>query len=232
MFNWPNLITEDTPSRLQALVDDGTGLRLMFDRREGWVWREPFLFQASYSDGLSVEFQVNPEFGSLEAARAEALFYAEVIGRLPRPFRVEVETSWIHRGDGVFGGGNNNLLIHTGAVAQFYIQAGVLEEVFVHEAVHTSLDAIHAQSPGWIAAQQADPNFISDYARDFPEWEDLAESIVPWLVLRCAADRTAPTDLHIIRTTIPNRIAYLDALELDLEPLGCPAWRVFGDGFE
>ena len=64
-----------------------------------------------------------------------------------------------------FGGGNNNLLIHTGQGAQ-YEASGILEETFVHEAAHTSLDAVHASSAGWIAAQQADPNFISTYARD------------------------------------------------------------------
>jgi len=34
----------------------------MFDRSEGWVTTSPFLYQASYVDGLSIEIQVNPEF--------------------------------------------------------------------------------------------------------------------------------------------------------------------------
>ena len=44
-----------------------------------------------------------------------------------------------------------------------------LEEVFLHEAAHTSLDSYHSTSKGWINAQLADNgNFISDYAKKYP----------------------------------------------------------------
>ena len=43
--------------------------------------------------------------------------------------------------DGVFGfgGGNDDLLIHTGQ-GDAYIADGNLDETFLHEACHTSLD--------------------------------------------------------------------------------------------
>ena len=91
-----------------------------------------------------------------------------------------METVWIHRGTEPFGGGNNNLLIHTGR-ADLYAADGILEETLVHEAAHTSLDAAHASAPAWLAAQSADPTFISTYARDFPNREDIAESVLPYL---------------------------------------------------
>ena len=43
----------------------------------------PILFDATFSDGLSAEVQVNPEFGTVEAAKEQANKYATVIGRLP-----------------------------------------------------------------------------------------------------------------------------------------------------
>ena len=39
------------------------------------------------------------------------------------------------------------------------------------------MDGPHAASAGWLAAQAADPEFISTYARDNPTREDIAESL-------------------------------------------------------
>ena len=61
-----------------------------------------------------------------------------------------METVWIHRGVEPFGGGNFNILIHTGQAAE-YVAAGILEETLVHEAVHSSLDGTHAAAAGWLA---------------------------------------------------------------------------------
>ena len=69
------------------------------------------LFDATYRDGLTIEMQVNAEFGSREAAEPEAAKYVAYIGKIPTLLRVNVETAWIHRGDEDFGGGNSNILI-------------------------------------------------------------------------------------------------------------------------
>ena len=66
------------------------------------------------------------------------------------------------------------MLIHTGQSIDYENQ-GILEETLVHESTHTSLDGKYANAPEWLAAQEADNTFISTYARDFPEREDLAE---------------------------------------------------------
>ena len=51
----------------------------MYDRRENkWVRLNPYLFNATYKDGLKIEVQVNPEFGNADDARKEAEKYAEV----------------------------------------------------------------------------------------------------------------------------------------------------------
>ena len=107
IFIDPDIIREDDPTTFVSLSYAGTGKRQMYDRRTGWVNLEPCLFPAEYDDGLSIEIQVNPEFGSPENAQIYALKYAEVIGRLTTELRKDVQTSWIHRGDEPFGGGNN-----------------------------------------------------------------------------------------------------------------------------
>lgn len=214
-----DIITSADPTTFLGLGYVGQEPRTMFDRRvDGWINAEPYLFDASFGDGLKIEVQVNPEFGTVAAAQVEAERYAEVVGRLPTSLRVDVETMWIHRGVQPFGGGNNNLLIHVGQAEQ-YAADGILEETFVHEAAHTSLDATHFASAGWLAAQAADPTFISTYARDWPRREDIAESFVPYLAVRYRSDRIDETLRAAILDAIPNRIAYFDALALNMYPI-------------
>ena len=161
------------------------------------------------------EIQVNPEFGSTDNALAEALKYGEEIGRLPTVLRKDVETVWIHKGTKPFGGGNNNLLIHTGQASD-YINEGILEETFIHEAAHTSLDSSHAFSSGWISAQKSDCNFISSYAKDYPQREDIAESFLPWVAVKYRSDQISEGLKDTILQTIPNRIKYFDNQTFDM----------------
>ena len=219
IFIDPDIITDADPTAFVDLEFTGQESRQMFDRRvNDWITVDAFLFEARFDDGFTVEVQVNPEFGTAEAAEPVATFYAGAAGRLPTALRADVETMWIHQGDEPFGGGNNNLLIHV-EQGDAYIADGILEETLVHEAAHTSLDADHATSPGWRAAQGADPTFISDYARDFPVREDIAESFLPYLAIRHRADRIGPTLAQTILSTIPNRIAYFDGLVLEMYPI-------------
>lgn len=219
VFIDPDIITPDDSSTFVETNYAGTGMRQMFDRRvNDWVQEEAYLFNAIYSDGLTIEIQVNPEFGSVEAAKAEADFYGAAIGQIPYSLRTDVETSWIHKGDEPFGGGNNNILIHTD-YAQEIMKMGFLEEALVHEGVHTSLDADHADSPGWIAAQEADGEFISTYARDFPQREDIAESFLPYLAVLYRGARISEDTQNTVVKTIPNRFAYFDRQNFIMAPV-------------
>ena len=220
IFLDPDIITESDPTTFTGLTAAGRGSRSMYDRRaNAFVTYNAYLFNATFNDGSrTVEVQVNPEFGSTEAARVEAEKYLPAIGRLPAVLRKDLETVWIHKGFQPFGGGNNNLLIHT-EQGDSYAADGILEETFVHEAAHTSLDAQHANSAGWRSAQANDPDFISTYARDNPDREDVAESFLPWLALRYARDRISNDLANTISATIPNRIAYFDGRGFNMAPL-------------
>ena len=218
IFIDPDIITSADPTSFLALSDAGQGLRTMFDRRvEGWINVNAFLFDASFEGADDIEIQVNPEFGDVDAARIEAQRYAPVIGQLPGGLRRNVETVWIHKGVNPFGGGNNNLLIHTGQ-ADLYVNNGILEETFVHEASHTSLDARFASAHGWLAAQDADPVFISTYARDNPTREDIAETWLTYFAIRYRADRISTSLKDKIVAAVPNRIKYFDEHPFDLSP--------------
>lgn len=215
----PDIVTSADRSTYLKVKYTGRKKRTMFDRRnDAFVSLKPHLFRATFNDSRPIEVQVNPEFGNERKARKVAIKYAREIGRLPRSLRTDVKTVWIHKGTQPFGGGNNNILIHTGQSVA-YERGGFLEEVLVHEACHTSLDARHAASAGWLAAQQSDPEFISTYARDNPTREDIAESFVPWLALRHRPERISTETANAIQAAIPARISYFDAQGFVIAPV-------------
>ena len=214
-----NIITNNDPTTFVSTSFEGTGSRLMFDRRvDAFITLDAYLFNATYDDGRIIEIQVNPEFGSSSAAQTEADLYSEVIGRLPTVLLKDVATVSIHKGVKPFGGGNNNILIHTGQ-ADLYADSGILEETLVHEASHTSLDASHASASGWISAQNEDNSFISTYARDNSAREDIAETFLVYLAIRYRSDRLSASLEQTILETVPNRIDYFDVQAFNMHPV-------------
>ncbi len=215
----PDIIIPSDPTDFVVLEPAGRGERFVYDRRPAaWITIQAYLFDATFANGLSAEFQVNPEFGTWTEAEAVARAYAPAIGQIPVALRKDVDAVWIHRGDEPFGGGNRALLVHADRGEQ-YRQRGILPEILVHEGVHTSLDSAHADAPAWLAAQVADPTFISTYARDHPGREDLAESFSAWLAVRHRRDRITEGMADTITTAIPHRLAYFDSLDLNLCPV-------------
>ena len=219
IFLDPDIITSADPSTFKTLTYAGQAKRTMFDRRvNDWITVNPFIFNANYADGLTIEIQINPEFKNVADAETQALKYAEVFGKLPTALRSDVKTSWIHKGTESFGGGNNNLLIYIGQSLE-YENDGILEETLVHEAAHSSLDEYHSASNGWLNAQKLDPSFISTYARDNPTREDVAETYLLYLALRYRPERISSSLKATILKTIPNRIKYFDSQNLKMFPI-------------
>lgn len=219
IFIQPPVITAAGPNAIRSVSYIGRGMRRMYDRRcHCFADDDAYLFHAAYADGLSIEVEVDPEYGSVAAATLPATFYATAVGHLPHVLRTDVHMLWIHKGNQPFGGGNESILIHTGTIARSYIDSGILEDALAHEAAHTSLDAEYAASPRWLAAQAADHGAISTYAEKHPRREDIAESFLAWLYARHGVNRIGTKARTIIQATIPHRLAFFDARHFDLYP--------------
>ena len=217
----PRVIEASDPTRLGSITYAGRGERDVHDRRP--ATRMPinaYLFDVRYA-GQVVEFRVNPEFGSREAAQAEVQTYASALGQVPAVLVAGIRYVEIHAGEGswvaIRGLGIANILIHTDP-GERYIRRGVMEEIMVHEAAHVALDGAHASSAGWRAAQAADGVFISEYAQDHPDREDVAESFLPWLAVRYQPERLTAAERIVILRTIPNRLIYFDEQGFDMSP--------------
>ena len=209
-----NILNSSDNSAFTSIESIPDNPRTMYDRRNNgsWITITPFLFKAKFSDDTEIEVQVNNEFENKTNAEKIALIYLEEIGRLPKLFRKNLETVSIHKGYENFGGGNNNFLIHhdNGLELKKY---GLLEEIFLHEGVHTSLDSDHSLSNAWINAQKSDNgNFISDYAKQYPKREDLAETLPLCFALKYKRDRLSDDIIRKIEKAIPNRIRYCNGV--------------------
>ena len=111
------------------------------------------------------------------------------------------------------------MLIHTDYSELNYEEQGILEETFIHEAAHTSLDAYHANDSLWLYAQKADCGFISSYAEEHPLREDIAESFLPYFAIRYRSDRISEELKISIESTISNRIEYFDNQNFNMYPV-------------
>ncbi len=222
IWYFPEVINSNDPTTFKELIYIGKDNREMYDRRKGgrWINKDAFLFNAVFEERI-IEIQVNPEFKNVDDAFKQAFYYSEVIGRLPNFLLTNVKTVWIHKGNKDYGGGNKNLLIHTGRSKE-YISKGILEEVFIHEAGHTSLDWDWGgllSKTKWQKAKKKDKEHISDYAKKFPRREDVAESILTWIALRYRLDRISRENAEIILKNIPNRLKFFDEQNFDMYPL-------------
>jgi hypothetical protein len=223
------IITPQDPTTFsRKLFTHAVGEVSMYDRRvDAWKPFWVYAWEANFDDGLAAVIHVNREFGNIDVATTAALKYCEAIGRLPTVLRTKLKTVSIHPGEAFFGGGYNNLVIHTGQ-ADKYERDGVLEEVLLHEACHTTFEDSLNSAAAWIAAREADKGtFISTYARDNPQREDIAESFLCWLAVRYRSDRISKADADKILGAIPNRLAYFDAQGFDMYPIawGEDAWK-------
>ena len=228
----PDIITSADRSGLTGVTYTGRGERTLWDYRVlDWITVEAYLFEARIH-GRGVEFQVNPEFGSEDAARIEVDTYAPAIGRMPFGMLARLENVHVNAGNPdhpdaasfgrqgrrdpqVFGGSYEarSIILHTG-YGQERIRDGFLEEVLFHEAAHVGFQN-HQNAPGRRAARDADEGFISNYARDNPDREDVAETMLVYFAIRYRPDRLSASQRVAIRETVPNRVEYFDGLALD-----------------
>ena len=166
-----------------------------------------WLFKAHCdSGGNTFEIRVHEDYAASEAASV-AEQYGKAIGRLPKVLRGGIDKVSIYKASFPWRAGGGEIHIYPGRKS-----AAQIEETLVHEAAHVSLDPKVEAKSDWLAAQNADGAFISTYAQILPHREDVAESFLAYLAARFRPGRISQNQETTIFRTIPNRIAYFDAL--------------------
>ena len=218
IFITGNIITENDPSTYLSKEYKGIDYRFMYDRRKASFSNiEAHIFDTYYSDDHYIEVQVNSEF-TFEQAELESYKYAWLIGQLPKVLKRDIETVWIHKGVYGWGGGNNNILIHTGQTIEYenYSTGNIVEETLIHEAAHTSIDSYYYGTPEWNEQVKNDGyKYVSVYAKDFPNREDIAEMFPLYIAVRYFPDRISEDVKNKFLSTSINRVKYFDSQDLD-----------------
>ena len=204
-----DIITVDDPSNFVCLSYEGRTTRQMWDKRADNEFDfNVYLFRAHFDDSPPFDIIVNPEFGSREAAEAEARRYTWPLGQLPLVFRHGIRQFGIHKGNPTYSAGAGKIFVYADRTTT-RIGQNHLEESLMHEAVHATLDRTFAQSPEWQAAQASDGRFMTRYAESRPEGEDLAETALFAFGLIRHPGRIPPVDSRDILAAVPARIAFI-----------------------
>ena len=216
-----DIIRTEDPSSFNCLSYEGRATRQMWDKRlDGEDYYDTYLFHAHFHDAPPIDIIVNPEFGSVDAARDEVLRHTRALGQLAPVFRKGIRQIGIHKGMPTYSAGAGKIFLYSDR-STIRISENHLEESLLHEAVHASLDDEYRLSPEWVAAQKRDGAFLTRYAASRPEREDLAETALFAFGLLRHPGRIPPVDSRVIRERVPARLAFLGEL-LD-KPVNLPA---------
>lgn len=217
--NYPGVIRSTDANAFKELNYLGQESTKMFDRRvKGRITVNAHVFKVLWADSGTMKILVNPETSGFKEIKAQAEKHAKIIGLLPYCLRSFIDKIDLHMGYGVYGGGSRGLLLYAEKTVEHETKIKKLNEIIVHEAAH-NLGGIIGTSPDWVAAQNSDNAFISKYAADNPQREDVSESFLAWLILRYHRNRITDEQAKAISNQIPARLKYFDNANYKMNPV-------------
>ena len=178
-----------------------------------------FTFEVAFVDGSQVGIWVHPSVGARERAEDLASLLLGPLGRLPAVMRQKLSHVVIHSGDhAAFGEHLGRFFVIYADNMHARLGTHDLDETVFHEAVHATLDAEWSQSAEWQSAQMSDGAFITEYAAEKPQGEDLAETALFALTYLRHRERLPPEVARGVETMIPARLAILQSIFNAPEP--------------
>ena len=175
-------------------------------------------FDVSYP-GQTLRINVNPKVSDPAQRAREA---AASVSRLPAPMRQMLLHVNIHDGDrGAWAEEDGRFFTLYEDNMAVRLANHDLDETVFHETAHVALDPIFRNDPDWASNQAADGDFITEYARDLPDREDVAESALFVWTMKYHPGRL-PADVEAaVKQTIPNRLEYMSNMLDGYEPPSC-----------
>lgn len=219
-----DLITTDDPTAFVCAEYLGQGPEEFLPAsKDGGYQRvsDAYLYQAKFSDGTLIDMRVHPEIGSKADADAELDRYLIPLGQLPTVLRQNIGRFAVRLGDNTATASQGEGMMLQSGNASVRIADNRLEETLFHESVHTSLDPLYAyqRSQEWLDAQAADGRWLTEYGRENPDGEDLAETALYAYALLHHPDRFPAGMVDEVKARVPNRLAFI---EQSIFPAGQP----------
>jgi len=150
----------------------------MPDKRKDELFdNKTYIYDVAFADNTELEIWAHSDFSNQLVAEAYASTLLGPLGRLPKKMRAVLSHIVIQKGN------ENAFAEHLGHFFVLYSENIItrlknddLEETLFHESVHATLDSTYRNTPAWLDAQVQDNHYVTEYARDNPESEDLAET--------------------------------------------------------
>ena len=214
-----DFIKADDPGACWAIAENGGGQTEMYDPRRDELFVEGALHFDVTFPSQQIRINVHPGVGDPQRRAAEA---AASVSRLPTQMRNALRYVNILDGDGAAweeaqGG---FFTLYEGLIVRRLAEHDLDETVF-HESAHVALDPLLSSDPDWQSNQIADRDFITQYAAEKPNKEDIAESaLFAWTMLYHPGRLPAEVEAAV-RDIMPNRLEYLGNMLDDYAPPSC-----------
>ena len=225
MWDLPDLISSSDYTVYSTSIYEGIETRLFYDKSiPDFINYPAHIFKVNFGDGLSVDFEIYSEFSEQEAISIEQK-YAPLMGQLGKELRKDIKSIEFLKGDSVASAQRSADLSY--ANITFHIDwltntvetrpdGDKTEELLIHEAAHLSIDPYVYNQQGWIDAVSLDNNYISTYAKDNPDSEDVAETFQAYIAVKYFPERISNSLRDTILSVCLNRFKYFDSLNFDL----------------
>ncbi|MEM7566435.1 MAG: hypothetical protein AAF321_04310 [Pseudomonadota bacterium] len=217
--NGLDFILPDDPGACWSITEAGGGRTEMYDPRRDVLSVEGAIhFDVTFPEH-QVRINVHP--GVLDP-QARAHEVAASVSRLPAQMRAPLRHVNVLDGDGVAWeeGLGGFFTLYDGLIERRLSEHDLDETVF-HEAAHVALDPLLSNDPDWRSNQAADGAFVTQYAADNPDKEDIAESALFAWTLHFHPGRL-PADVEAaVRDVMPNRLEYLGNMMEGFDPPAC-----------
>ena len=225
MWDLPDLITSSDYTIYSTSSYQGIETRLFYDKSiPDFINYPAHVYKVSFGDDLSIDFEIYTDFTLEEAENIEQK-YAPLIGQLGKDLRKNIKSFEFLKGEEVASAQRTddinyaNITFHTDwltNIVETRPDGDKTEELLIHESAHLSIDPYVYGQQGWTDAVNLDGNYLSTYAKDNPNSEDVAETFQAYIAVKYYPDRISNSLRDTILSVCLNRFKYFDSLNLDL----------------
>jgi hypothetical protein len=225
MWDLPDLIKSSDYTVYSSSTYQGILDRLFYDKSiPDFITYPAHVYKVNFGDDLSVDFEIYSEFTQEEASNLEQK-YAPLMGQLGKELRKNIKSIEFLKGEEVASAQRSNdlsyanITFHTdwlNNIVETRTDGDRTEELFIHEAAHLSIDPYVYGQQGWTDAVNLDGNYLSTYAKDNPDSEDIAETFQAYIAVKYFPERITSSLRDTILSICLNRFKYFDSLNLDL----------------
>ena len=225
MWDLPDLIKSSDYTIYSTSSYQGIETRLFYDKSiPDFINYPAHVYKVNFGDDLSIDFEIYTEFTQQEAGNIEQK-YAPLIGQLGKDLRKNIISFEFLKGQEVASAQRTddlnyaNITFHTEwltNVVETRPDGDKTEELLIHESAHLSIDPYVYGQQEWTDAVNLDGNYLSTYAKDNPNSEDVAETFQAYIAVKYFPDRISNSLRDTILSVCLNRFKYFDSLNLDL----------------